>query len=189
MTARRSPGPTERSTPSTARSAPNATTTWEMLRIGSDMNDSTAVGWAKSRLGLIESCKAGVRFCPPRCQPRRPRASHENLHLLRVISGDALCLPYSNKCSALLDPLKVAGIGRLLHVRLRIVFPELRHVGIARDRNVPEFSVGTLHPLADIDVVDRVAVGIELHRPAQRGIGELGGQHRLDQRVAVLALA
>src|SRR6266516_3624099 len=124
------------------RSAPNATTTLEILSTGSGTIDEALVrSGAKSRR------------------------------------------------SALLHSLEVAGVGRLLHVGLRIVFPELRDVRIARDRNVPELSVRTLHHLADVNVVDRIAVSIELDRLAERGIAELGRQHRIDQRVAVLDLA
>src|SRR5690349_10671478 len=36
-----------------------------------------------------------------------------------------------------LDPLVVARIGGFLHVSFRIVFPELRDVGVSLDRHVP----------------------------------------------------
>src|SRR5258708_32916962 len=83
--------------------------------------------------------------------------------------------------SSLLDSLKGARIGRLLHVGFRIVFPELRDVGIARHRHVPDFSVGAFHHLADVNVVDRVAVGVELDRLAERRTIELGLQNGVDE--------
>src|ERR1700722_13699011 len=58
----------------------------------------------------------------------------------------------------LLDALEAARIGRLFEVGVGIVFPELRHIRIGFDRHVPVFAVGTLDALADVDVVDRVAL-------------------------------
>src|SRR5262249_36440880 len=189
MTARRSPGSTERSTPSTARSAPNATTTCEMLRMGSDILESALMFFSCQGEDVSTWLRAGRMQLPPPLRGRDGEGYVFDSVEPAPPSWREMTAGIQIRRSALLDPLKVARIGRLLHVGLRIVFPELRHVGVARDRNIPEFSVGTLHHLADIDVVDRVAVSVELDRPSQRRIGQLGGQHRLDQRVAVLDLA
>src|ERR1700730_14144292 len=43
--------------------------------------------------------------------------------------------------SSFLDALEHPRVRRLFQVGLRIVFPELRHVGIGRGRHVPELSV------------------------------------------------
>src|SRR3984885_11323442 len=116
MMARRWPRGTVRLTPSTARSASNATTTSESVRIGSE----TATD-----------------------QLSQPRLSF-------------------------LDPLEGPRIRRLLHVGFGIVFPELRDARIARDRHVPVFAVSALNHFADLYVVDRIAVGIELDGRTER---------------------
>src|SRR5258708_793374 len=66
--------------------------------------------------------------------------------------------------SGLLDALERPRIRWLLHVGLRIVLPELRYGGIGGGRHVPELAVGALYDLANVDVVDRVAEGVELDR-------------------------
>src|SRR5260221_7062448 len=91
--------------------------------------------------------------------------------------------------SGLLDALERPRIRWLLHVGLRIVLPELRYGGIGGGRHVPKLAVGALYDLANVDVVDRVAEGVELDRLTYRRSVQLGLQHGFDQGLAVLYLA
>src|SRR6266853_4489152 len=91
--------------------------------------------------------------------------------------------------SASLHALEAARVGRLLQVDFRIVLPELRNVRIDLGGHVPVFAVGAPDHLADIDVVDRIAVGIEPYRLAERGIRQVGLEDGVDEGVAVLDLA
>src|ERR1700688_4982450 len=160
--ARRWPRGTVRLTPSTARKASNATTTSESVQIGSD---TTIAG----------------RWNAAPAAPPRWRAQGSLMP-----SGSSLL---DTSGSSLLDALEGSRIRRLLHVSLGVVSPELRNVRIARHRHVPVLAVGPLDDLADLDVVDRVAVTIELDGFAQRRTCELRLQHRIDQEIAVLDLA
>src|ERR1700722_17056172 len=155
MMARRSPRGTVRLTPSTARSASNATTTSESVRIGSDT----------------------VTFVDT--QMRNTRA-------LRALKG---MIKLSRSRLSFLDSLEGPRVRRLLHVGLGIIFPELRDARIARDRHIPVFSIGALHHFADLDVVDRIAVGIELDGRAEWRSRQFGLEHRVDESIAVLRLA
>src|SRR6516162_5799340 len=102
--------------------------------------------------------------------------------------GYTLQFPSSGKDSRsrLLNALEGARIGRLFQVGLGIVCPKLRYVWIGFDRHVPVFAVGALDDAADVDVVDRVAVGVEAHRLSDRGIRKLGLADAVDEGVAVL---
>src|SRR5258705_3739010 len=166
MMARRWPRGTDRLTPSTARSASKATTASVSVRIGSGTIFSGEASSGEVDTGSPSD--NAIEYC-------RDAAVGPNLDV--------------SDRSALLDALEGARIGRLLHVGLRIVFPELRDVRIGSDRHVPEFSVGAFHDLADINVVDRVAVGIELDGLAERRAIELGLQHRVDEGLAGFHLA
>src|SRR6267154_1187440 len=165
MMARRWPRGTVRLIPSTARRASNATTTSVSVRIGSDTIVSGGVLSGESAIGSPDSATMmrGTRRQWPR--------------------------PAGNVSSCLLDALEGPRIGWLLHVGLRVVFPELRHVGVAGGRHVPELAVGSLHDLADVNIVDRVAVGVELDGLAERRAVKLRLQHGVDEGLAVLDLA
>src|ERR1700722_9212411 len=155
MMARRSPRGTVRLTPSTARSASNATTTSESVRIGSDT----------------------VTFVDT--QMRNTRA-------LRALKG---MIKLSRSRLSFLDPLEGPRVRRLLHVGLGVVLPELRDARIARDRHIPVFAIGALDHFADLDVVNRVAVGIELDGRAERRPRLFGLEHRVNESIAFLCLA
>src|SRR3984885_7008856 len=153
MMARRWPRGTVRLTPSTARSASNATTTSESVRIGSD----TATFVDTQMRNTLRALKGMIRLS-------RSRLSF-------------------------LDPLEGPRVRRLLHVGLGIILPELRDARIARDRHIPVFSIGALHHFADLDVVNRIAVGIELDGRAERRSRQLGLEHRVEERIAVFDVA
>src|SRR5947209_15117991 len=97
--------------------------------------------------------------------------------------------PAKHAGSGLLDTLKGARIRRLFHVGFRIVLPELRDVLISRDRYVPELAVAALDDLADVNVVDRITVGVELDGLAKRRAGEFGLQDRIEEGTAVFDFA
>src|SRR4029434_3710619 len=85
-----------------------------------------------------------------------------------------------------------AGLGRrivavvhgLLQEVVGLVLPELGDVRIGLDDGVPELAVLPLD-LADIDVLNRVAVGVELDGPTRR-VGDLDLAQRLQKLLAVL---
>src|SRR5258705_9277995 len=129
MSARRSPGPTVRLTPSTARSPPKSF--------------------------------------------ERP---------LRLSAATAPSIT-----SAILAGREVAVVDGLLQEFLRLVLPELRDGRVRVDDGVPELTV-LLLDLANVDVLDRVAVGVELQRPARR-IGDLDLLQRLQELLPVLHVA
>src|SRR5947207_2067937 len=93
------------------------------------------------------------------------------------------------RASALPDALELARIGRLFHVDFGVVFPELRDVRVSLSRHVPVFAIVAFDDLANLDVVDRIAIRIELDGLAQRRIVELGLEDRVDQGRAVVGLA
>src|SRR5882757_7489405 len=167
MMARRWPRGTDRLTPSTARSASKATTTSVSVRIGSGTN-------AIPSGGLSGEVDTGSPF------GKAINYSQDAAIGPRLEIGDG---------SGLLDALERARIGRLLQVGLRIVCPELRDVRIGGDRHVPEFTVAAFHDLADIDVVDWVAVGIELDGLPERRAIEFGLQYGVDEGLAVFHFA
>src|SRR3979409_1510219 len=146
MMARRWPRGTDRLTPSTARSASKATTTSVSVRIGSGTN-AIPSGALSGEVDTGSPFGKAINYSQDAAIGPRPEI------------GDG---------SGLLDALEGARIRRLLQVGLRIVFPELRDVRIGGDGYVPEFAVGALCDLADINVVNRVAVGIELDDLAER---------------------
>src|SRR5437016_6816183 len=127
MIARRSPGPTVRLTPSTARSPPNS--------FESPLRLSAAAG-SLMRLGL----------------------------------GPA---------SAELARREVAVVHGLLQEILGLVLPELRDGRVGVNDGVPELAV-LLLDLADVDVLDRVAMRVELHRAPWR-VGDLDLPQRLQR--------
>src|SRR6266446_5391867 len=113
MIARRSPGPTVRLTPSTARRPPNSLQ--RPLRLSAAATRPvTSAGLARREVAVVHG-------------------------LLQEIFG--------------------------------LVLPELRDGRVGVDDGVPELAVPLLD-LADVDVLDRVAVGVELHRTS-RGVGNL----------------
>src|SRR5262245_23893966 len=81
----------------------------------------------------------------------------------------------------------VARIDRLRQEPLRIVGPELAHLGIDFHRGVGHFPALLLDP-ADEDVTDDVAVLVETDLPARR-ILERHRSHRLDERLWIVRLA
>src|SRR5260370_8196479 len=166
MMARRWPRGTDRLTPSTARSASKATTASVSVRIGSGTN--TIPSGISGEVDTGSPSGKAINYSRDAAIEPRPEI------------GDG---------SGLLDALEVARIGRLLQVGLRIVFPELRDVRIGGDRHVPEFAVGAFHDLADIDVVDWIAVGIELDGLPERRAIEFGLQYGVDEGFAVFHLA
>src|SRR5260370_25899488 len=77
------------------------------------------------------------------------------------------------------------GLGQEL---LRRAFPELRHRGDGEDDGVLQLALAVaLHP-ADVDVLDGVAVGVELHRSARR-VGDLDLPEGREELLAVLHVA
>src|SRR5258705_13292015 len=64
----------------------------------------------------------------------------------------------------------------LLEEVFRLVGPELGHGRVGVDDGVLELAALPLYP-ANVDVLDGVAVGVELDRPA-RGVGDLGFPER-----------
>src|SRR5258708_37154076 len=78
---------------------------------------------------------------------------------------------------------EVARVQRVLEELLRVVGPELAHVGIGVDHAVHQAPVLALH-LADVDVADDVAVLIEPDLAA-RGV-HLEAAHRLHEGLLVL---
>src|SRR5438094_3962644 len=135
MIARRSPGPTVRLTPSTARSPPNS--------FESPLRLSAAAG-SVMRLGLGP-------------------ASAE----------------FANR--------EVAVVHGLLQEILGLVLPELRDGRVGVDDGVPQLAV-LLLDLADVDVLDRVAVGVELDGTAWR-VRDLHLAQRLQELLPVLHVA
>src|SRR5262249_9721902 len=89
--------------------------------------------------------------------------------------------------SAVLARREVAVVHGLLQEVLGLVLPELRDGRIGLHDRVPELAVLPLD-LADVDVLDRVPVGIELHRTARR-IGDLDLTQCLQELLAVLDVA
>src|SRR5262245_22729475 len=79
----------------------------------------------------------------------------------------------------------------LLEELLRRPGPELRHLGIGLDRHVDHdlahHGMLDLLDAEDVNVLDRVVVGVELERAARRL--HLHGAHRLEERRPVLDLA
>src|ERR1700674_4165042 len=78
---------------------------------------------------------------------------------------------------------EIARVHRVLQELLRVVDPELAHVGISVDHGVHQAPVLALH-LADVDVAHHVAVLVEAD-PAARGIHPEAA-HRLHERFLVL---
>src|SRR6185369_1103476 len=78
----------------------------------------------------------------------------------------------------------VARVDRRGQERRRIVLPELAHVPVGVDHDVHEPAVAALDT-ADVDVDDRIAVGVEADRPLRR-VGELYRAQRLHERGLVL---
>src|SRR2546422_990242 len=78
---------------------------------------------------------------------------------------------------------KVARVHRVLQELLRVIRPELAHVGIGVDHAVHQAPVLALH-LADVDVADVVAVLVEPDLAA-RGV-HLEAAHRLHEGFLVL---
>src|SRR5258707_6666159 len=167
MMARRWPRGTDRLTPSTARSASKATTTSVSVRIGSGTN-AIPSGALSGEVDTGSPFGKAINYS--RAAAIGPR-------------------PEIGEGSGLLDALEGARIGRLLQVGLRIVIPELRDVRIGGDRHVPEFAVGAFHDLADVDVVDWIAVSIELDGLPERRAIEFGLQYGVDEGLAVFHLA
>src|SRR2546422_2149673 len=134
MMARRSPDPTARLTPSSARSPPNSFE--RSVRLSAGLGD-------------------------PVMSLARP--------------------------SAVLARRKVPVVHGLLQEIVRLILPELRDGRIGMDDGVPELAVLPLD-LADVDVLDRVAVGVELDRAAG-SVGDLHPAQRLQELLAVLHVA
>src|SRR5439155_3510959 len=139
MIARRSPGPTVRLTPSTARSPPNSFES--PLRLSATARSVMRLGWSD---GL----------------------------------GSA---------SAVLARREVTVVHGLLQEILGPVLPELRDGRVGLNHGVPELAALLLH-LADVDVLDRVAIRVELHR-APRRVGDLDLPQRLQKLVAAFHVA
>src|SRR6266508_206828 len=89
--------------------------------------------------------------------------------------------------SAILAGREVAVVDRLLQELLRLVLPELRHGRVRVDDRVPELPV-LLLDLADVDVLDRVAVRVELDGAAGR-VRDLDVAQRLEELLPVLDVA
>src|SRR5262245_54397537 len=79
---------------------------------------------------------------------------------------------------------KVAIVDGLLQELVGRVFPELRDVGVGVDHGVPQLPA-LLLDLPEVDVLDRVAVTVELDGPA-RGVGNLHLAERDQESVPVL---
>src|SRR6185295_20381553 len=81
----------------------------------------------------------------------------------------------------------VAVVHGQLEILLRLVGPELRDGREGVDDGVLQLAALALH-LADVDVLDRVAPLVELHRPA-RGVGNLDLAERGHELLALLHVA
>src|SRR6266850_2433409 len=105
----------------------------------------------------------------------KPAASRKS----RPPSARLFSVWMTQNCSLGLQVLRrreVARVHWVLQELLRVVGPELAHVGIGVDHAVHQAPVLALH-LADIDVADHVAVFVERNGPAH-GV-HLEAAHRL----------
>src|SRR5262245_48696560 len=94
---------------------------------------------------------------------RSPPNALETFERLSAAAGSAMA-------SAVLAGREVAIVDGLLEELFRLVLPELRHVGKDVDHRVPQLPV-LLLDLADVDVLDGVAVVVELDG-APRRVGD-----------------
>src|SRR3990172_5177408 len=88
---------------------------------------------------------------------------------------------------AVLARRDVPAVHGVLHVLVGLVVPELRDIGVGLQHGIPELAVDLLH-LADVDVLDRVAVAVELDRPPRR-VRDLDLAERGEELLAVLEIA
>src|SRR5436309_66992 len=80
---------------------------------------------------------------------------------------------------------KVPAVDRLLEEFLRVVLPELGDGRHRHDDGVLELAVAVALHLADVDVLDRIVVAVELHGAARR-IAELHLAQHGQQLLAIL---
>src|SRR3989442_8759174 len=76
------------------------------------------------------------------------------------------------RASAVSAGREVARVHRILQIIVRLVGPELRHVGERVDDRVLQ-TVAHLLDLAYVNVLDRVAEVVEANRPPRR-VGQVG---------------
>src|SRR3989475_29078 len=129
-----------------------------------------------------------VRLTPSTA--RSPPNSFESPLRLSATARSVMRLGWSDglgSASAVLARREVTVVHGLLQEILGPVLPELRDGRVGLNHGVPELAALLLH-LADVDVLDRVAIRVELHR-APRRVGDLDLPQRLQKLVAAFHVA